>query len=141
MAEVYVVMMRRETTMDFGLVQRVFADFGEATNHIAGRDREFYIVAMPVVEKGDDGLPTGSKRVFRVTEHGRKVMEVKCRHGFWVACEGFTNTCEFEGDGEPCDYNGSGQHLASRSAWGEETGETANDILMAEAAGFPELDD
>jgi hypothetical protein len=34
----------------------------------------------------------------------------------------------------------SGQRLAPRSQWGEETGETADDILNAEAAGFPELE-
>jgi hypothetical protein len=34
----------------------------------------------------------------------------------------------------------SGQLLADRSEWGEETGETATDILNAEAAGFPELE-
>jgi hypothetical protein len=34
----------------------------------------------------------------------------------------------------------SGQLLADRSQWGEETGETATDILNAEAAGFPELE-
>ncbi|GAH70438.1 unnamed protein product [marine sediment metagenome] len=39
-------------------------------------------------------------------------------------CEGFTNTCECGAD-----YNSAGQLLASRSQWGEETGESLTDIL------------
>ncbi len=37
---------------------------------------------------------------------------------------GFTNTCECGAD-----YNMSGQELASRSQWGEETGESVADIM------------
>ena len=62
--------------------------------------------------------------------------EITCACGRKVWCEGFTNTCECGAD-----YNWNGTRLAPRSQWGEETGETADDILMAEAAGFPELDD
>lgn len=62
--------------------------------------------------------------------------EVKCACGRWVLCAGFTNTCECEAD-----YNMSGTRLAPRSQWGEETGETASDIIAHEAAGFPEVDD
>jgi hypothetical protein len=53
-----------------------------------------------------------------------------------LECSGFTNTCPI------CerDYNWAGQGLAPRSCWGEETGETAADILMAEAEGFPDVD-
>ena len=47
----------------------------------------------------------------------------------------FTNTCDCGRD-----YNASGSLLAPRSQWGEETGESADDILRAEAAGFPEVD-
>jgi hypothetical protein len=42
-----------------------------------------------------------------------------------VVLFGFTNTCECG-----IDYNSFGQQLADRSQWGEETGETAADILM-----------
>ncbi len=51
-------------------------------------------------------------------------MEVKCC-GSWILCDRFTNTCD------QChrDYNSSGQLLGDRSQWGEETGETAADIL------------
>lgn len=42
-----------------------------------------------------------------------------------VTLDGFTNTC----DGCGADYNSSGQRLAPRSQWGEETGESLGDIL------------
>lgn len=42
-----------------------------------------------------------------------------------VELHGFTNTC----DGCGRDYNMSGQELAPRSQWGEETGESLGDIL------------
>jgi len=58
---------------------------------------------------------------------------IKCHCGRLLTCEGFTNFCACGAD-----YNWSGQLLAPRECWGEETGETAADILMAEAAGFPE---
>jgi hypothetical protein len=48
-----------------------------------------------------------------------------CNHcGSEVELFGFTNTCECG-----TDYNMSGQELASRSQWGEETGEHLADIL------------
>ena len=78
------------------------------------------------------------RRVPWVSNSGRPTTrtEVKCDCGRWVLCAGFTNTCECG-----VDFNMSGTRLAPRECWGEETGETANDIIMAEAAGFPELDD
>lgn len=45
-----------------------------------------------------------------------------------VTLHGFTNTCECGAD-----YNMSGQLLASRSQWGEETGESLSDILSVDA--------
>lgn len=44
--------------------------------------------------------------------------QIKCC-GKWLGLGKFTNTCTRCG----ADYNGSGQLLASRSLWGEETGE------------------
>ena len=49
-----------------------------------------------------------------------------CECGTEVELTGFTCTCP--GCGR--DYNSSGNELASRAQWGEETGETAADILM-----------
>ena len=49
----------------------------------------------------------------------------KCICGAKVEFSRFTNTCD------KCDrdYNSSGQELAPRSQWGEETGESLSDIL------------
>lgn len=62
-----------------------------------------------------------------------KCRTITCHCGATVLCSDFTNTCSCGRD-----YNWSGMLLAPRSCWGEETGETAADILRAEASGFPE---
>jgi hypothetical protein len=54
---------------------------------------------------------------------------ITCRCGARVYCDGFTNTCSCGRD-----YNWNGQLLAPRDQWGEETGETAGEIL---AGGDP----
>ena len=48
-----------------------------------------------------------------------------CDCGCEVTLDRFTNTC----DGCNRDYNGSGQLLAPRSQWGEETGESYADLM------------
>jgi len=48
----------------------------------------------------------------------------ECSCGEKVELKGFTNTCECGAD-----YNMSGQLLAPREQWGEETGEHLSDIL------------
>ena len=49
---------------------------------------------------------------------------LKCDYcGEVVYLDGFTNSCSCS------DYNMSGQRLAPRSQWGEETGESVSDIL------------
>ncbi len=58
---------------------------------------------------------------------GRERLELKCC-GQWLLCAGFTNTCEHCGT----DYNMSGQALAPRYQWGEETGESLADILSVD---------
>ena len=59
-----------------------------------------------------------------VTRWQRGIAEVKCC-GAWLLCHSFTNTCSH------CerDFNSSGQLLAPRSQWGEETGESLPEIL------------
>jgi hypothetical protein len=52
-------------------------------------------------------------------------------------CDGFTNTCEKCG----ADYNWAGQQLAPRSQWGEETGESLQDILDIDSPGFNPWED
>jgi len=61
------------------------------------------------------------------TEDGRRIgcLVIECVCGSPVYCEGFTNTCDDCGR----DYNGSGQLLAPRELWGQETGESLGDIL------------
>lgn len=68
-------------------------------------------------------------KTIRVEEWGnRRVKIIECVEcGDEIACPNFTNTCECGAD-----YNSAGQHLAPRSQWGEETGESLSDILMAD---------
>ena len=66
-----------------------------------------------------------SDRYFVEQEDGdATITEVKCC-GQWLRCDLFTNTCE------TCDadYNMSGDRLAPRAQWGEETGEQYSDIV------------
>jgi hypothetical protein len=61
----------------------------------------------------------------------------KRTHGYWEPAVGICERCDREVilDGFTCtcdcgvDYNSSGQRLAPRSQWGEETGESLSDIL------------
>lgn len=53
----------------------------------------------------------------------------RCSCGAEVELYGFTNTCDVCG----ADYNSAGQLLAPRCQWGEETGETAADVLAVDA--------
>ena len=71
-----------------------------------------------------------TRRVPWIREDGREVerTEIECWCGEWVLCARFTNTCDCGRD-----YNMSGQQLADRSQWGEETGENVSDILMADS--------
>jgi hypothetical protein len=62
----------------------------------------------------------GSERV----GYMRPIEWLKCSCGTRVHLAGFTNTC----DGCGRDYNQSGQLLADRAQWGEETGEHPADI-------------
>ena len=69
-----------------------------------------------------------SKRRYHF-EDGRLVEDeparLRCDCGHAMYLMAFTNTCEHCGT----DYNMAGQKLAPRSQWGEETGESASDIL------------
>jgi hypothetical protein len=58
-----------------------------------------------------------------------------CECGKKVVLLGFTNTCECNRD-----YNVCGQLLAPRGQWGEETGESASDILNYDYENAPEVD-
>lgn len=54
--------------------------------------------------------------------------------GSEVILDRFTNTCECGAD-----YNGSGQLLAPRDQWGEETGESVGDILGVDGSSVDDL--
>jgi len=58
-----------------------------------------------------------------------------CSCGTRVGLAGFTNTCS--GCGR--DYNSAGQRLAPREQWGEETGETADEILRVDVMSDREI--
>lgn len=66
-----------------------------------------------------------------IGDNGRTIPVVLCWCKREVWCEYFTNTCDCGAD-----YNFSGQRLASREQWGEETGETAGDILNCDCENF-----
>lgn len=61
-------------------------------------------------------------------ERARQYKSVVCC-GMKLVCDRFTNTCPKCG----ADFNMSGSRLAPREQWGEETGESYSDILMADA--------
>ena len=65
-------------------------------------------------------VASGETPEFDEYEHGYSEPAIgKCSCGEEVVLANFTNTC----DGCGADYNSSGQMLACRSQWGEETGE------------------
>lgn len=59
----------------------------------------------------------------------------QCACGARVYLDGFTNSCHECGR----DYNMSGQLLAPRSQWGEETGESVDDILAIDVTDTERL--
>jgi hypothetical protein len=73
-----------------------------------------YTNLLKVIESGDYKLTEFNYDYFE-----RTPAKLKCC-GEWLSLGSFTNTCP------SCnaDYNGSGSMLASRSQWGEETGES-----------------
>lgn len=82
-------------------------------------------------------IPWGEGKTRRVVDLGVQRWEHsyvapavgQCACNAHVDLDGFTNTCDRCGR----DYNMSGHLLAPRSQWGEETGETADEIMMADA--------
>lgn len=86
----------------------------------------------------EDGTPNSSSYYDRVSSDPnftlvgikfrtytvKRPLIIKCDCGEELHCDRFTNTCDCGRD-----YNMSGQLLASREFWGEETGENLSDIL------------
>lgn len=79
--------------------------------------------------------------ILRTEKMSRGFREVNVKIGQCNSCEreveliDFTNTCECG-----IDYNSSGQQLAHRSQWGEETGESASDILNHDYHSYSEVE-
>jgi hypothetical protein len=67
-------------------------------------------------------MPETYKEKMNVRGREREVTVVKCDCGDKVWCPEFTQTCSCGAD-----YNMSGQRLAPRDQWGEETGEHWSD--------------
>ena len=95
------------------------------------RSKDTYLEHCFVEGIYDESLDCGYKNLVKVIESGdyemkevdydytyRVPAELECC-GEWLSLGSFTNTCPHCG----ADYNGSGSLLASRSQWGEETGE------------------
>lgn len=81
-------------------------------------------------------LPVKAARVETVRSKYTEPMIIECNHcQSHVILGRFTNTCE------SCetDYNGSGQELGSRETWGEETGESIQDILDIDSTSVEKL--
>ncbi len=100
-------------------------------HHIVGamyhtvRDAEGDVTYIPFYCTGRWETQTVRDEGVVVSEHVYNQPAVgECGCGKHVTLHGFTNTCECGRD-----YNSSGQLLASRSQWGEETGESLSDIL------------
>ena len=62
---------------------------------------------------------TVPSRAYPGETYERSVVEVKCCGEWMEVTRRFTTTCDHCG----ADYNSSGQLLAPRAQWGEETGE------------------
>jgi len=62
--------------------------------------------------------------IIKQRENGEPAV-ARCHCGHPIALAAFTNTCSKCGS----DYNAFGQALAPRSQWGEETGESLEEIL------------
>ncbi len=60
-----------------------------------------------------------------VNGHTRQCWEIRCDCGITLICASFTNTCDCGAD-----YGPNGDRLAPREHWGEETGESASDVLV-----------
>lgn len=103
------------------------------------RGVEFAVNRDPATCERDPWVPVpGSGTRVTVKMHDRGVQERdlsgwepaigQCSCGEQVYLDRFTNTCH----GCGADYNSAGQRLADRSQWGEETGESAADILAVD---------
>ena len=92
-------------------------------------------LASLAAARGDDAALYEEPTVEKRTRSWNEPAVGACDCGGQVTLGGFTNTCG------RChaDYNGWGQRLAPREQWGEETGESAEDILRVDAESTDDL--
>lgn len=105
---------------------------GAGFSFACDKDGNIDVEAMPATARGNYEMclanPGGELRATGVETREWSYREPaigKCECGREVALEGFTNTCDCGRD-----YNMSGQMLAPRAQWGEETGETWQDCMF-----------
>lgn len=105
----------------------------ENVQYTSGVDEDGYTTYVPITGTGE--MVTRKVSKGEIVTYGKYVHTPavgECnRCGRDVHLSGFTNTCECG-----TDYNMSGQMLAHRSQWGEETGETVDDILRADTDAY-----
>lgn len=95
---------------------------GNVTNLTNEAAKAHYAACLTGLVQGQRVLPG---KIQKYTQHYSTPAIGLCEMcGRKVCLDGFTNTCQCGAD-----YNMSGQRLAPRSQWGEETGESLADIL------------
>lgn len=109
------------------VIARVPANVVETTEvhstcNKCGRGNTKDLTEKPCPSDDCDGHWYKEEITFRHVERAYTLVECDC--GEEVFCQGFTSTCACGAD-----YNSSGQLLAPRDQWGEETGESYSDIM------------
>jgi hypothetical protein len=98
-------------------------DCDKAGNIDMGKLHANALANLGACQDGTFNVFAGYVQEFRHSYRQPAIGECDC--GEHVQLYGFTNTC----DNCEADYNMSGQRLAPREQWGEETGESLADIL------------
>jgi hypothetical protein len=83
------------------------------------------IKVIPAKDEWATSVDADGNEYRYISHREPRTVVVRCDCGTTVECESFTNTCRCGRD-----YNWNGDQLAPRSQWGEETGESASEILM-----------
>ena len=114
------------------MYQRVFEVIGTGATYAFECDSEGNVDLSEMAETKKENYQKCINDVRNVRDLGiqsffnryKEPGELRCDCGESVYLDGFTNTC----DKCDADYNSSGQRLAPRCQWGEETGEHWADI-------------
>jgi hypothetical protein len=112
-------------------------------NYVACMQGRVSVIRGTQYDRDNEPIP-GTGKVFMAEVLRAGVQEYKhawsspaigeCNHcGEEVLLSGFTNECR----GCNTDYNSSGQELAPRECWGEDSGESVSDILSVDSGADP----